>query len=196
MSENLRGNWSPVVLSSCKKGSYFEVLTECLSTLSLCARMHQRKQKSSLTFWILWCPLFYRDLGVSMNDPAPILGRNGLRLIARLCTESNRQPLPTDGKLATWLNKISKNSFESYAVTSAMISGLVRKVAVVCSSPWILSRTKLIWTVTYYRMVLETLKKCTWYLKKWKLDFVKVTQMPGSWRVKINTNINTNSESR
>ena len=38
----------------------------------------------------------YRDLGVSMKDPAPIVGRNGQRLIARLCTESNRQPFPTD----------------------------------------------------------------------------------------------------
>ena len=33
--------------------------------------------------------------------PGPIVGLNGHRLIDRLSTKSNRQPLPTDKKLAT-----------------------------------------------------------------------------------------------
>ena len=156
VSVNLRGNWSPVVLSSCMKYLYFEVLGALSSTLWICARTHQRKQKSSLKFWIFMTPLLYRDLRVSMKDPAPIVGRKGQRVIARLCTESKRHPLPTDNKLATWSNNMTKSSFGSYVVTSSMISELVRNVAVVCSSPWMLSLTKLISAVTYHRMILKT----------------------------------------
>ena len=45
-------------------------------------------------------PVLYSDLGVSMKYPVSIVGRNGQRLIARLCTDSNRHPLPTDRKFA------------------------------------------------------------------------------------------------
>ena len=71
VSMNFRGNLSSVVLSSCMKGSYFAVLTALSPTLCIFARMYQRKQYSSLRFFILRTPFLYRDLGVSMKDSAP-----------------------------------------------------------------------------------------------------------------------------
>ena len=45
-------------------------------------------------------PFTVWELGVSIKDPTSIVGRNVQRLIARLCTESNRYPLHTDKEFA------------------------------------------------------------------------------------------------